>query len=153
MWWSFFSTTLPYFEAVFLPIKAFPDLGIDIRRKVLIGYRDYVILPLYPRLEGTLPNQPPLTKSHLFHRPTRNANQTIHRGYSGTTPPMFLDISIDINTRRKSTTNGRFTSNIERDLGTTTNSRGSKGLCCWKVRVRNSHGRRCTGAIYVDVRR
>jgi hypothetical protein len=56
MWWSFFSTTLPYFEAVFLPIKTFPDLGIDIRRKVLIGYRDYVILPLFPRLEGTLPN-------------------------------------------------------------------------------------------------
>ena|SRR5579859_3868751 len=53
MWWSFFSTTLPYFEAVFLPIKQFPDLGIDIRRKVLIAYRDYVILPLYPRLEGT----------------------------------------------------------------------------------------------------
>jgi hypothetical protein len=53
MWWSFFSTTLPYFEAVFLPLKQFPDLGIDIRRKVLIGYRDYVILPLYPRLEGT----------------------------------------------------------------------------------------------------
>ena len=53
MWWSFFSTTLPYFEAVFLPIKQFPELGIDIRRKVLIGYRDYVILPLYPRLEGT----------------------------------------------------------------------------------------------------
>ena len=52
MWWSFFSTTLPYFEAVFLPIKQFPELGIDIRRKVLIGYRDYVILPLYPRLEG-----------------------------------------------------------------------------------------------------
>jgi hypothetical protein len=52
MWWSFFSTTLPYFEAVFLPIKQFPDLGIDIRRKVLIGYRDFVILPLYPRLEG-----------------------------------------------------------------------------------------------------
>ncbi len=53
MWWSFFSTTLPYFEAVFLPIKQFPELGIDIRRKVLIGYRDYVILPLCPRLEGT----------------------------------------------------------------------------------------------------
>jgi len=52
MWWSFFSTTLPYFEAVFLSIKQFPELGIDIRRKVLIGYRDYVILPLYPRLEG-----------------------------------------------------------------------------------------------------
>jgi hypothetical protein len=52
MWWSFFRTTLPYFEAVFLPVKQFPDLGIDIRRKVLIGYRDYVILPLYPRLEG-----------------------------------------------------------------------------------------------------
>jgi HbrB-like len=52
MWWSFFSTTLPYFEAVFLPFKQFPELGIDIRRKVLIAYRDYVILPLYPRLEG-----------------------------------------------------------------------------------------------------
>jgi hypothetical protein len=52
MWWSFFSTTLPYFEAVFLPIKQFTELGIDIRRKVLIAYRDYVILPLYPRLEG-----------------------------------------------------------------------------------------------------
>ena len=61
MWWSFFSTTLPYFEAVFLPINSFPDLGIDIRKKVLIGYRDYVILPLYPRLECTLPHSTILT--------------------------------------------------------------------------------------------
>ena len=62
MWWSFFSTTLPYFEAVFLPIKQYPELGIDIRRKVLIAYRDYVILPLYTRLEGILS---PQTQSHL----------------------------------------------------------------------------------------
>lgn len=51
MWWSFFSTTLPYLEAVFLPLKQYPELGTDIRKKVLVAYRDYVILPLYPRLE------------------------------------------------------------------------------------------------------
>jgi hypothetical protein len=70
MWWSFFSTTLPYFEAVFLPVKQFPDLGIDIRRKVLIGYRDYVILPLYPRLEGT-PSTPGF-KSLAFNPPVQS---------------------------------------------------------------------------------
>ena len=76
MWWSFFSTTLPYFEAVFLPLKQFPDLGIDIRRKVLIGYRDYVILPLYPRLEGTSLLRPS-NNSHFLHCPARNAYQGI----------------------------------------------------------------------------
>ena len=77
MWWSFFSTTLPYFEAVFLPLKQYPELGIDIRRQVLIAYRDYVILPLYPRLEGYRPFSLYANASHLLRCPTRNANQSI----------------------------------------------------------------------------
>ncbi|KAF3911427.1 hypothetical protein ABW20_dc0104079 [Dactylellina cionopaga] len=68
--WNFvFSTVLPYFEAVFLPLQQeFKGIGtvlgsrearevwgtadqrLDIRRMTLISYRDTLILPLYNRL-------------------------------------------------------------------------------------------------------
>lgn len=86
MWWSFFSTTLPYFEAVFLPIKQFPELGIDIRRKVLIGYRDYVILPLYPRLEGKPHLIVHLTPSYILRRPTWIAYKGLSRLFCAIDP-------------------------------------------------------------------
>ncbi|KAK6535328.1 hypothetical protein TWF694_001791 [Orbilia ellipsospora] len=68
--WNFvFSTVLPYFEAVFLPLQqefkghgavmsdrearevwGAPDQRLDLRRMALISYRDTIILPLYSRL-------------------------------------------------------------------------------------------------------
>lgn len=73
--WNFvFSTILPYFEAVFLPLQqefkgvgtvlsareardawGIVDQRFDIRRMTLISYRDTVILPLYSKLHGKSP--------------------------------------------------------------------------------------------------
>ena len=70
--WNFvFSTVLPYFEAVFLPLQqefkgngtilslrearevwGTPDQRLDLRRMALIAYRDSIILPLYTRLHS-----------------------------------------------------------------------------------------------------
>ncbi|KAK6500743.1 hypothetical protein TWF506_003507 [Arthrobotrys conoides] len=70
--WNFvFSTVLPYFEAVFLPLQqefkgngtilglggarevwGTPDQRLDLRRMALIAYRDSIILPLYTRLHA-----------------------------------------------------------------------------------------------------
>ncbi|KAK6528283.1 hypothetical protein TWF281_009529 [Arthrobotrys megalospora] len=70
--WNFvFSTVLPYFEAVFLPLQqefkgigtvlssrearevwGTPDQRLDLRRMALISYRDSLILPLYTRLHA-----------------------------------------------------------------------------------------------------
>ncbi|KAG5513205.1 hypothetical protein PMAC_001575 [Pneumocystis sp. 'macacae'] len=68
LWTFFFSTVLPYIEAIFLPLQIeFEDLewaiynygnnireneiDLNIRRITLIGFRDNIIIPLYERLK------------------------------------------------------------------------------------------------------
>lgn len=64
VWSALFGNVLPYFEAVFLPLQRelreegelveIVGRGWDVRRLVLMGFRDFVVLPLFSRLRGRL---------------------------------------------------------------------------------------------------
>jgi hypothetical protein len=54
LWSFFFGTVIPYFEGVFLPVLTAQKENINIRRLVLMSFRDHVILPMGDRVEGTL---------------------------------------------------------------------------------------------------
>lgn len=74
VWGFLFGNILPYFEAVFLPLQQeFKGTGtlsakesteffgllphFDVRRLVLVSFRDNVILPLHARLRSTSPSE------------------------------------------------------------------------------------------------
>jgi hypothetical protein len=57
LWSFFFGTVIPYFEGVFLPLliqSSTQRENINIRRLVLMSFRDNVILPMGDRVEGIL---------------------------------------------------------------------------------------------------
>lgn len=90
IWSLLFGKVLPYFEAVFLPLQQeFKGVGtimsakesreffgvlldieglgmadrLDVRRLVLMSFRDNVVLPLHEKLRSTNPNPQPLIKT------------------------------------------------------------------------------------------
>lgn len=61
LWSFFFGTVLPYLQGVFLPVKilskarvvgANTDNIIDIRNMALSAFRDFILIPLLPTIEG-----------------------------------------------------------------------------------------------------
>jgi len=56
LWSFFFSSVLPYMQGAFLPVRMEARLrGVeipDMRTLALSGFRDLIVLPVCPRLEG-----------------------------------------------------------------------------------------------------